>query len=198
MFKKHTKYIGYILVGLLILGVLYALKNTNYFIRCIGFVVSIFLFFMGDKFLRFRFKKNHYYIIILISVFGIMLSPLYYISPFYDKALHLIFPTFVGILVFFLVNKLEIKFSVKLTITFCVIIAILAIHEIVEYFLDWMFDFKLQGVYFRDYPGLEKLNIIMDKNNDTMIDLGLGVLGSLIFIFIKTATYWYKKLKLKN
>jgi len=44
----------------------------------------------------------------------------------------------------------------------------------------------------RDITGLNKLNIIMDRNDDTMIDLILGTVGSIIFVAIKTISYCYK------
>ncbi|MDD5192750.1 MAG: hypothetical protein PHH54_06555 [Candidatus Nanoarchaeia archaeon] len=97
-----------------------------------------------------------------------------------------------------MVNKLNTKFSIKLFITVMIITSFLALFEIGEYGLDRLFDWKLQGVYLRDYSGVEKLNIIMDKNDDTMIDLILGTIGSLFFVITKTGIFHYKKYILKE
>jgi hypothetical protein len=94
-----------------------------------------------------------------------------------------------------MVNKLNTKFSIKLFITAMIVISFLALFEIGEFILDKLFDWKLQGVYLRDYSGMEKLNIIMDRNEDTMIDLILGIISSLFFVLIKIITFYYKKFK---
>lgn len=198
MLKLHTRHIIYIIVGILILAILYALKNTSYFVRASGFIFSILLFFLFDYFFGMNFKKLHYLIFIFISAAGILLSPLYYISANYDKVLHLISPVLLCILVFFMVNKLNTKFSIKLFITVMITISFLALFEIGEYSLDKLFDWKLQGVYLRDYSGVAKLNLIMDKNDDTMIDLILGTVSSLFFVLAKTGIFHYKKYILKE
>ncbi len=56
--------------------------------------------------------------------------------------------------------------------------------ELGEYALDYFFDLKLQGVYLRDLQGLEKFNLIVDRIDDTMIDLFLGILGSSLYALV--------------
>ncbi len=198
MLKLHTRHILYIVVGIIILAILYALKNTNYFVRASGFVFSIVLFCLFDYFFQLEFKRHHYLIFIFIAATGVLLSPLYAIYTNYDKVLHLISPVLFCILVFFMVNKLNTKFSIKLFISVMIVISFLALFEIGEYGLDKLFDWKLQGVYIRDYSGVEKLNIIMNENDDTMIDLILGSIGSLLFVITKTGIFHYKKYILKK
>jgi len=198
MLKLHTRHVIYIVVGIIILAVLYALKNTSYFMRASGFIFSVVLFFLFDYFFEMGFKKRHYTIFIFVAAAGILLSPLYFISSNYDKILHLVSPFLFCILVFFMVNKLKTKFSIKLFIAVMIVISFLALFEIGEYLLDLLFDWKLQGVYLRDYSGVEKLNIIMDKNDDTMIDLILGTISSLFFIVTKTGIFHYEKYILKK
>jgi len=193
--KLHTKRVIYIALGILAFSILYALKNTSYFVRIFGFILSVFVFFAADKFFSFGFKKHHYFIFILISTGGILFSPLYFIYPHYDKILHLIIPILFCILIFFLVDKLDTRLSVKLAITFAIMATMASMHEVGEYLLDQVFDWKLQGVYLRDYSGIAKLKIIQDKNDDTMIDMLLSTCGSLIFISYKTIEFHYKKLK---
>tara|TARA_Y100000310_G_C20687229_1_gene819860 strand:+ start:2906 stop:3508 length:603 start_codon:yes stop_codon:yes gene_type:complete len=197
MFQLKTKKVIYILIAIVLLLLLYALKNTSYFIRVFGFIFFVFVFIIADKFFELGFKKIHYLIFILIAITGILLSPLYFLYPNYDKALHLIDPFLIGILVFFLVNKLKIKFTTKLLLTFSIIIMFLSLFEILEYVLDQILGMKLQGVFIRDYSGIEKLKIIQDRNDDTMIDLIIGVIGSLLFIGVKTIEHNYKRLKKK-
>lgn len=191
--RIHTKKIIYIILGAFILIILYTLKNTGYFTRVSGFVLSIALFYMADVFFELKFRTRHYLIFILVSTTGILMSPLYSLSQFYDKLLHFGSPILLCILAFYLANKAEVKFSTKLLITFSVIVASLAIFEIGEYLLDQLFNMKLQGVFLRDYSGVSKLKIIMDRNDDTMIDLIFGVAGSILFVFYHWSSFIYKK-----
>ena len=74
----------------------------------------------------------------------------------------------------------------------------LTLFEIGEFLLDKFFDLKLQGVFIRDYSGISKLKIIIDRNDDTMIDLISGTIGALIFTGYKSLenlVYKYKKKK---
>jgi hypothetical protein len=198
MIRKYIRQIIYIGIGLLLFALLYALKNTSYFVRAAGFLFFIILTFAADSFFKFRFKNYHYAIVILIATFAILLSPLYYLYPLYDKVLHIIVPVLLGLIIFFLVNKLDTKLSIKLVITFAILVAMISIHEMGEYLLDQIFDWRLQGVYLRDYTGIAKLKIVLGKNTDTMVDMILSTLGALIFVLIKTANYWYGKLILKK
>jgi len=195
--RPETKRNWYIIVGVLVVVLLYALKNTSYFVRVSGFLASVLAFYLADLLFKFDFKNYHYLIFIFISAAGIMLSPLYFIIPTYDKVLHLATPAFLAILIFFLADRAKIKFSTKLVITFSVVIMFLALFEIGEFFLDQLFDMKLQGVFLRDYSGIAKLKIIQDRNDDTMIDLILGVIGTLVFVIAKLITFKIYKNKKK-
>jgi len=197
-FTNNQKKVTYIYIGILILLFLYTLKNTSYFVRVSTFLFSILLFYITDLFFKLEFKNHHYLIFILTSAAGILMSPLYFISTNYDKILHLISPILLSILIFYLADKTNLKFSTKLLITFSVILSLLALFEIGEYLLDQLFDLKLQGVFLRDISGISKLRIIMDRNDDTMIDLILGAIGSLIFTIYKIIIFNFKKLKKKK
>ena len=124
------------------------------------------------------FEFRHYIYIIIILSFGILLSPLYFLIESYDKILHFFLPILASFLIFYIADKQKLSLQWKLLITFMFIVSFLAIHEIGEYVLDLLFDLKLQGVYIRDISGIEKLNLVLDKNSDTMIDLILGALGT--------------------
>ncbi len=199
--KQKTKHIIVLVLLIALISALYVLKNTNLFVRLAGFLISVLFFYLLDSYFKLKFKPIHYIIYILIVTTGILLSPLYFISTMYDKILHLIIPIFVAMLVFHLTNKLKIKFYQKILITFCITISILALFEIGEFILDKLFGWKLQGVYLRDMTGLDKLNIVMDKNDDTMMDLILGTLGTIIFTLVKTTNYCFSnecKIKTKK
>jgi len=198
MFSKHKKKIIYISVGVAILIVLYLLQNTSYLLRAFTFIFSVGLFYLADVFFSLRFKMSHYLILIFIATAGILLSPLYFLSPNYDKILHLVSPFLIGILFFFLIDKTELKLSTKLLMTFAVVIMSLSLFEIIEFLLDQLFDLKLQGVFIRDISGIAKLNIVLDKNSDTMLDLILGTIGSLIFVGYKVVENWVKNRKKEN
>lgn len=199
IFKTHKARIIYITAGIIIFGLLYALKNVGYSLRLATFLFSMLLFYIMDLWLNLGFKIRHYAIFIATAVTGIIFSPFYFMFSNYDKALHLIIPIFLSTLIFFLLDKVKIKFSTKILLTSAVMVAILSVFEIGEYVLDQLFDFKLQGVYFRDMSGVAKLNIILDKNDDTMIDMLFGTSGALIFVLIRTVIFyerkWNKKIK---
>ena len=198
MFSNHKKKVIYISIGIIILLGLYMLKNTSYFLRACTFIFSVILFYLADVFFNLKFKSYHHLIFIFISAAGILFSPLYLISSNYDKILHLASPFLLSILVFFLVNKTDLKLSTKLLMTFSVVVMFISLFEIVEFLLDRFFDLKLQGVYIRDFSGIAKLNIIMDKNDDTMIDLILGTISSFIFIGYKAIVSNLKRPKNKK
>lgn len=96
-------------------------------------------------------------------------------------------------MIFFAVNKLKIKFQWKLLITFTSILSMFVLLEIGEYLLDLFLGFKLQGVYVRDISGVQKLKILQDPLNDTMIDMIFGLIGSLVFVIGKTFCYFYNR-----
>ena len=111
-------------------------------------------------------------------------------------------PILGSIMVFFLVDKLKIEFKWKLLLTFTTLIALLTVLEVGEFAMDKLWDIKAQGVYIRDISGLEKYNLVMDRNDDTMTDIILGMFGSTIFSIVKLGTYYYNKryggIKIKN
>jgi|TARA_Y100000034_G_scaffold79823_1_gene95815 hypothetical protein len=182
-------------LSLLLFILFYFFKNTSTLLRIFATLAGLVSFYIFDHYFNIDFELKHYLYILLIAFFGILLSPLYFMSENYDKILHLIIPILTGGIVFFLVNKQNLTLKWKLVTTLLFTIAILTIFEIIEFSLDKLWDLKLQGVYIRDITGLEKFNIIMDKNDDTMIDLIIGILGSLIFTFYKVIKIMLNKLK---
>ena len=188
-------------ISIVLLIILYIFKNYNFMIRVVGVLFGLWIFYFVDHAFKAKFYFRHYVYILTILVFGILLSTFYWSYPNYDKILHLIMPILGSIMIFFLVNKLKIKFQWKLLITFTAVLSILALLEIGEYLFDIFLDLKAQGVYIRDISGLEKYNLVLDRIDDTMIDLMLGTAGAIIFSIGKTLCYFYNKRyckKLKN
>ena len=70
--------------------------------------------------------------------------------------------------------------------------------EIVEFLLDTFFDLKLQGVFLKSQEGLTKLKLVMDKNDDTMIDLIFGAIGSLAFAGYKFIAFKVQEIRKKK
>lgn len=162
-------------------ALLYAFKNTSFTVRALSTIGLLFVFYMADHLFVIHFKLRHYIFIILIAVSGFLLSPLYFVYPNYDKILHLALPVLYSSIVFYMISPLRLELKWKLTYTFFVVLGSLALFEIGEYLLDIFFDLKLQGVFLRSVQGLDKFDILVDRIDDTMIDLVLGVIGSGIY-----------------
>lgn len=170
-------------------------KNYSFLVKEGSFISWLLIFYFFDHAFNLNFRLRHYVYIMILLFFGVVLAPLYYISEIYDKILHLIMPIFLCAIIFYVVNKSEIEFKYKLAITFAFAVCGLTILEIEEYIFDLLWDSKLQGVYARDVSGIIKYDLVLDKNDDTMLDLIAGMTGSLLFIVAKTVIFHYKKFK---
>lgn len=189
-FHKDKRF-WFILVTSLIAISLYLFWDSSFLIRSVATVCFLFIFYIGDRVYNIKFTNYHYILFILLVTAGVLASPLYFIWPSYDKIQHFIMPIFMSFLTFHMVNKLKLDMKWKIWFTFFTVVAILGMFEIVEYILDYIFDFKLQGVFLRDETGLNKFTIIQEPIDDTMIDLCFGVLGSFIYLV-------YSSIKRKN
>jgi len=180
-------------ISLFLLLIFYLFKNISESLRVFGFIFGLLIFYFADHMFEIDFKSRHYYYMIVILAFGILFSPLYSFYPVYDKILHFAMPILGCFLIFHIVDKKDLNIQWKLWVVFLFIMTSLTIHEIGEYLIDQLWDLKLQGVYIRNISGAEKLNLVMSKIDDTMIDLIIGAMGSLFFIAGKTISYFYKK-----
>lgn len=189
--KKKKRII--IFSAVFVLLILYFLKNSSMFVRVAGFFTGILIFYFIDTFFKIDFKPRHYFYISIILSFGILLSPLYFVSDNYDKILHFVSPIFGSTLIFYMIDDERFSFQWKILVTFMFLLSFLAIHEMGEYIIDLIWDMKLQGVYVRDVSGLEKFHLVLPKNDDTMIDLLLGTAGALVFAAGKIVGYLWKK-----
>lgn len=171
-------------LSIALLLAIYFFQNASFILRVITTIFSLSFFYFIDHFFDLRYKMHHYLIVILIALVTLMLSPLYYLYPNYDKIQHFIIPILMSIITYHMVDKLNLELKWKITYTFFITAGILGLFEITEFILDRLFDLKLQGVYIRDLAGFEKFNLLQEPLSDTMNDLILGYLGSGLYAII--------------
>lgn len=179
-------------ISLVLLVILYLFKDASLLLRVLSSIGLLVFFYVIDHYFDLRFEARHYVYVIIFAVFGLMLSPLYYIYSSYDKIQHFILPMLFASIVFHVISKLKLSLYWKVVFTFFVTIGFLGIFEIGEYVLDELFDMKLQGVYLRDFEGLAKFNLIVNRIDDTMVDMFLGIVGSGLYTSV---LYGYLKRK---
>jgi hypothetical protein len=179
-FYKEKKFFFVSIVSLFALAI-YLFIDSTFLVRSIATVVFLAIFYIGDRLYEIHFQNRHYIFFIIMVCMGVLASPLYFIYPQYDKIQHFILPILMSSMAFWMVNKLPLEKKWKIWYTFYIVVALIGMFEIVEYVIDRIFDFKLQGVYLRDISGLSKLHTIQEPLDDTMMDMFLGVMGSTIY-----------------
>jgi len=179
---------------ILVLIILYFFKNWSLFLTTIGAIVTLIMFYYIDSLFDIQFKLRHYIFLILMIVAGFLLFPLYEVYSYYDKIQHFLTPLLGSVMVFYAINKTKIDFKWKILITFSTIVCLVSLWEIGEYLGDVLFNFNFQGVFVKEIvEGLERLNIVQSRIDDTMIDMMLGVFGSLVFITGQTIYFFYNR-----
>ena len=158
---------------------LFSARNASFFIRIVSTIVLLLAFYAFDHIYNLRFNIRHYAFAILIVLSSIILSPLYFVFPEYDKILHFIQPMLFSSIVLYSIFPLKIDLKWMLAFTFFIVIGVLGLFEIGEYLLDIAFDWRLQGVYLLQG---ENLSLLMNRIDDTMIDMIIGTLGTLVYI----------------
>lgn len=164
------------------LVLLYTFKNTSFLVRAISSVAFLFFFYAVDHYFNIHFKAHHYVFAFIMAIVGFLLSPFYFIYPSFDKIQHVIFPFMFSSIVFHMVSRLNLKVKWELLFTSFIVLGSLMLFELGEYGLDYFFDLKLQGVFLRSLSGLEKYQILLDRIDDTMIDLMLGIVGNALYV----------------
>lgn len=177
----HIKRRSVILFSIILVLGIYFFKDASWILRTVATIAFMVVFYTADHAFDLRFKRRHYIYAVIIAVSGSLLSPLYYIYPNYDKVQHFFQPILITAIIFYMISELPIERKHKITLSFFVTVGILGLFEIGEFGLDSFFNLKLQGVYLRDINGLDKFNLIMDPLSDTMWDLILGTIGSLLY-----------------
>jgi len=182
--------------AVLLLAMIYFFKDGSYLLRAVTAFSTMLFFYMADHLFDLKYRRRHYVYMFLIVIVGVLLSPFYFLYPNFDKMQHLLSPLLISSLIFHVVNRHKLELKWKLVFTFFITFAVLGLFEIGEFMVDSLFDFKLQGVYLRDFEGIEKFHILMDPLQDTMIDLVLGLIGTLTYL-IAHAFYLRTKLNQK-
>ena len=180
--RYRRKRIFITVVSVLILSALYAFKNSSYLIRSASAIALLVFFYIVDHYYDLDFKRGHYVFILIIAISSFLLSPLYFIYPNYDKIQHLVQPILLSSIFYHFISRLKIEKKWQLTFLFFVMVGLSGLFELGEYFLDYLFDWKLQGVFLRNISGFEKYDILLDRIDDTMIDMALSALGTAIYI----------------
>lgn len=186
---RHKRLIVGIISALLLIAIYIFKDSSSITLRYSTFIGIMLFSYLIDHLFDVRLELKHYIFILLIGVSTIMMSPLYFVYPTYDKIQHFIIPMLLCSIMFFMVNKLKLVMKWKLTFTVLSVVAFLGIFEILEYVLDSFFNWKLQGVYLRDITGLEKFNLLLDPLSDTIIDLSFGILGSSLYAIYSWARH---------
>jgi len=190
--RYHVKRWFVLSISIILLLLFYSFRNTSFLVRAISAILLLLAFYAADHIFYLKFKSHHYLYILIIASTGALFSPLYYIYSSYDKVLHFILPIMLSSIFFFMISRLQLESKWKLVFTFFTVLGSLALFEIGEFALDYFFNLKLQGVFLRSIQGLEKYSLILDRNDDTMIDLIFGVLGS--FAYFLTRLFTLKKI----
>lgn len=195
---RHKRLIVGIISVLLVIAIYLFKDSSSITLRYSTFIGILIVSYIIDHLFDVRLELKHYVFIVLIGVATIMMSPLYFVYPTYDKMQHFIIPMLLCSITFFMVNKLKLEMKWKITFTVLSVVAFLGIFEILEYVLDSFFNWKLQGVYIRDITGLDKFNLILDPLTDTIIDLSFGILGSSLYAIYSLIRYKIKKKSAKD
>lgn len=142
-------------------------------------ILSVFIYY------KFKIPFWVYFsilIIFLAHLFGELYFGLFYTLPYFDKWIHLFSPILACNLFYYLFEKkiTDKKTLILFSVTF--LLSFELIFELIEYFFDVNFNTLLQGVH---NFGIEKLNskvgIVMPRFEDTIYDMALNLLGSIIW-----------------
>jgi hypothetical protein len=179
-------------ISVAVLALLFLFRNVSFIILALSSVALLIVVYIADHLFDIRFKPRHYFFAVFIAVTGFLLSDLYTIYPTYDKILHFVLPMMLSSAVLHMILELKLKLNWALIFTFFIVSGSVGIFEIGEYALDSFFDLKLQGVVLRNIQEFgDKLEFIQEPLDDTMIDMSLGMLGSIFYI--STIALFYRK-----
>jgi hypothetical protein len=199
--KRGNKKLFLAIISLIFIIILSLLFGFFSFSSTIGRLFTaigvIGLFYIIDHLSKTEFKVRHYIFISLMAVSSILFFPIYFEYVIYDKIQHFFLPILYSSIVFYFLSKqksLKISQGWLLAFTFFIVIGSLGLFEIGEYLGDIVFDLKLQGVFSRNPYDLNTFEIILQRIDDTMIDLSLGVIGSLLYV-LANAIFFQKNKK---
>ena len=171
--------------GMLILGIILLFFRSYFFGLMLLLLFPLAWFFTRtvDN-LKINNKwKTIIYLSIWLHVFG----EFYFYTNvwFYDKILHFFVPLFITAMVFEYMNKKNQKLKLEYFYIsiFLIVVGMLALFEISEYFIDVLFSEGLKWKMMGVFNSLGEIRF--SELNDTMLDLIFGVLGSITYLFFK-------------
>jgi hypothetical protein len=199
--KRERKHISYttkrrivLSISLIVLGILFIFKSLNFLILSFSAIAFIAVFYITDHLFDLRFKARHYIFAVLISIASFLLYNLYSVYPAYDKFLHFVQPIMFASIFFHMTYELRLKLKWRLLFVFFIVTGSVGVFEIGEWTLDKFFDLDLQGVVLKEVQEFgEKLIVLQEPIDDTMIDMGLGILGAALYSISVYAAYRKKR-----
>ena len=183
--KRMAKII--VTISAILLSLLIFSRDLSQVIRVFGTIGLLFFFYLLDKTTDNDFQLKHYIFIMIIAISGIMLSPIYFIWPNYDKILHFTLPILTASIIFYMMKSHNLKLSWRLAFTLFAVVSTLTMFEIVEYTADQTLGWKFQGVYQYETDKWDKNNVIelLGPLDDTIIDISLGIFGTLLYVLFQ-------------
>jgi hypothetical protein len=187
--RRHKHHLSYkakrrivFSLSVLVLLLLFTFRNISFFILSLSSITLLFVLYLADHLFDIRFKPRHYIFTAFIAITGLLLFELYTIYPAYDKILHFIQPIMIASIIFHMIYELDLELKWCLVFTFFIVTGFIGIFEIGEYALDLFFDLNLQGVFLKSIQQFGESIVVQAPIDDTMIDMSLGVLGTLVYV----------------
>lgn len=144
-----------------------------------AFFFSFFFGWFASKAIDKLNITSSYKFLVYISLWLNLIGSIYFYRHFfyYDKILHTIIPLLIVVILYEYINKLNVEYPKVMA--FFIVVGMLGFFELLEYGLYIVFDMNTQGVW--DVSG----NLLVGAIDDTMIDMLLGSLSSLVFLVYK-------------
>jgi len=170
-----------ILLVMILIGAVFSISMKDYINFLSYLVILSFSLFFLNIINKLGLSKNYRVIVLImmwLHIFGRYVS--LYNTTYYDKVLHLISPFLITMIVYDYFKRFKLEYP-KTTV-FLLVLGMLCSFEIYEFLLSSLVGIQMQGVF--DNSGAE----IMSPIVDTMIDLILGAMASMSFLFLKKET----------
>jgi uncharacterized membrane protein YjdF len=161
---------AFLLLGIFFFLFPYRFK-TFYFLMFVTFGFAI-LFSIVVK--KFGLTEKHFTLILIMLWLNVLGELWFYFNyVHYDKILHFCIPFLMSWIFYDYLQKSKQNVTIFFPFT---ILGMLAFFEIIEWFIDSVIGFPMLGVF--DSSGA----VVMSKLTDTMVDLCMGILGTLTFL----------------
>ena len=183
-----------LLIALFYFGFLF--PNFYVISGIIMMIAVLWIFYWVDGFFNLNYRFRHYIVMIVLFTFGMLLNPLFYIFPWYDKFLHFFTALFWCTLIFVPIKKVHIGFFLKILFTISIFLSFMMIHEGGEYIMDKTLDLHFQGVYVSSFSAnfdRQSMREVQNPWDDTMQDEILGILGATTFGIINSISYKFRR-----